>query len=126
MVRAGCRPSEVDWMRRPYWFALALVFVIPAVTQAIRHWPRHDPRVLPDAAVDGSIAYSNILPGDYVGVQTCAHCHQKRYEQWSHHPHSKMNQLPGTRSVQGDFANHVLDLTSGSVTFAREGDAYLM
>src|SRR5437868_3437815 len=106
-------------MRKPFWFALALVCVIPVVARTLRHGPPPDSRVLPDEAVDFSDSYSNILPGDYVGAQVCAQCHQKRFDQWSHHPHSKMNQLPGPRSVQGDFANHVLDLTTGSATFSK-------
>src|SRR5262245_59228749 len=65
--------------------------------------------------------YSNILPADYVGPQTCGKCHEQQHKLWSSHPHRFMNQLPTTVAVKGDFNNHVWKHRPGySVTFSTE------
>jgi predicted CXXCH cytochrome family protein len=71
-------------------------------------------------------SYSNILPEDYVGPTECARCHQEKFERWWKHPHRRMNQLPGPDTVLGDFSDRVVKLGNASVTFARQGGAYLM
>jgi hypothetical protein len=113
-------------MRKPFWIAFAFVFIVPAATVAYKQWPRHDPRVLAESTIDFSDPYSNISPEDYVGPAACAQCHGHKFEQWSTHPHGKMNQLPTPASVRGDFSDEVLHLGSGSVRFAREGDRHVM
>jgi hypothetical protein len=71
--------------------------------------------------------YSNILPGDYVGPDTCAKCHAKQHKRWSAHPHRFMNQLPTPSSVKGDFNNYVWTVRPGSTaTFSTEDGDYLM
>src|SRR5262245_39476484 len=79
--------------------------------------PKPDPRCLPDGAANLRQASSNILPEDYVGPAACAKCHRRKHELWSSHAHSRMNQLPGPASVLGDFANSVLQLPQGKVSF---------
>jgi hypothetical protein len=74
--------------------------------------------------------YSNILPADYVGPQTCGKCHEPQYQRWSSHPHRFMNQLVSPTAVKGDFADSVLTVRPGStVTFSTQenslqGDAH--
>lgn len=71
--------------------------------------------------------YSNILPADYVGPQTCAKCHEQQHKLWSGHPHRFMNQLPTKAAVKGDFANHVWKVRPGyAVTFSTEDGSYFM
>jgi hypothetical protein len=113
-------------MRARFWCLLVLVFLVPCLPRLVA-WLRPepaDPRVLPDSAVRSDETSSNILPEDYVGPEKCASCHQKKFEQWSGHPHRIMNQLPSQRSVRGDFENHLLDLNGCSATFSREGETY--
>jgi hypothetical protein len=115
-------------MRPRFWVAAALVVVVPftpRLAKALRPAPP-DPRVLPASAVDPHETYSNILPGDYVGPETCAGCHRAKFQRWSSHPHSRMNQLPTKYSVRGDFADHVLKLRQGAVTFSTDDDGYRM
>lgn len=112
-------------MRKRYRVAFVLVCLLPLYL----HWhrlPAADPRCLPDSAVDPRQTYSNILPEDYVGPETCAGCHPKKFDLWSHHPHSRMNQLPTDQSVLGDFSDAVLNLPHGAVTFSRGPDGYQM
>jgi hypothetical protein len=72
-------------------------------------------------------SYSNILPADYVGPETCGKCHAKQYRRWSAHPHRFMNQLVSQAAVKGDFNNRVWTVRPGrSVTFSKECDDYLM
>jgi hypothetical protein len=111
-------------MRAPFWIAAVLVFVVPVIGWAVRHRARPDPRLLPESAVDHSDTYTNILPEDYVGPQTCRSCHAAKYRLWSEHPHRRMNQDAGPDSVQGDFADQVLRLPTGEVHFSREGGRF--
>jgi Cytochrome c552 len=71
--------------------------------------------------------YSNVLPADYVGPQSCMECHQKQHHLWSRHPHRFMNQLASKESIKGDFANHVWTVAPGAtVTFSQSGSDFLM
>jgi len=71
--------------------------------------------------------YSNILPADYVGPQTCSTCHPKQHQLWSQHPHRFMNQLANKDSVKGNFAEHVWTIAPGAtITFSTEGTTFLM
>src|SRR5689334_19598422 len=71
--------------------------------------------------------YSNILPADYVGPNTCGACHAKQHRLWSVHPHRFMNQLPSAASIKGDFADHTWKLRPGyTVTFSTQDGDYLM
>lgn len=111
-------------MRMPFRIAAVLVCVVPVLGHAIRNRPRPDPRLLPESAVDRSRTYSNILPEDYVGPETCRSCHAGKYRLWSEHPHRRMNQDASAKTIQGDFANHVLHLPTGEAQFSTEGDHY--
>jgi hypothetical protein len=113
-------------MRVPFRIAAGLVFVVPLVGGAMRPKPPADPRLLPEAAVHHDLAYSNILPDDYVGPESCAGCHAQKHRLWSKHPHSRMNQLPGPDTVRGDFAGAELRLTNGTARFTTGDDAYRM
>jgi hypothetical protein len=113
-------------MRTPYRIGACLAVVVAALYLATRPRVTADPRVLADEAVDSAVTYSNILPGDYVGPDACRQCHAKNYRLWQQHPHRRMNQLPGKDTVQGDFADAVLELTGGKVHFSTEGDSYRM
>lgn len=79
-----------------------------------------DPRVLSSNEVDNTQAYSNILPGDYVGSNSCRECHQDQHDAWQTHSHSKMNQLPTEQSVRGDFHDSELLLPTGRVLFTND------
>jgi hypothetical protein len=110
-------------MRPPYRIAALLVVIVPIVSWAIRQRPV-DPRLLPSYQIDRSSTYSNILPDDYVGPQTCAQCHPKQHRLWSVHPHRRMNQVPSKETVRGNFNDQVLHLPTGDVHFTTEADGY--
>jgi predicted CXXCH cytochrome family protein len=111
-------------MRPAFRMVFLLTCVIPFAPRI--SFPLPDPRCLPDAAVDTRQTSSNVLPEDYVGPAACASCHRRKYELWSAHPHSRMNQLPGPASVRGDFSGRILQLPEGSVTFSSEDGIYCM
>ena len=71
-------------------------------------------------------AYSNILPGDYVGPAVCAECHEDKRKLWLTHPHSRMNQLVTTATVKGDFANARVDYAGSTFVFGRAGGRFTM
>jgi hypothetical protein len=71
--------------------------------------------------------YSNVMPEDYVGPQTCRKCHADQYDLWAKHPHRFMNQLVSKEAIKGDFDNHVWTVRPGrTVTFSVENGDYLM
>ncbi len=111
-------------MRQPYRILCLFTCLIPIVPRVA---PRPvDPRCLPDVAVDVAQSSSNVLPGDYTGPAACAECHRRKYELWSTHPHSRMNQLPGPGSVLADFSGHVLRLPGADVKFTSADGRYGM
>src|SRR4051812_42833327 len=124
-------------MRRRLAVSLAAVVAIGAAAVLALRQPAPPPVVVAPAssafpALDAGDAMaapggeSNILRGDYKGPEACRTCHAARFEQWSRHPHSKMNQNATPASVLGDFANATLTLPGGEVLFARTGDAFTM
>lgn len=107
----------------------ALFLAAAGAVLAFVGWSFHrpvDPRCLPVSAVNAAETYSNILPHDYVGPATCAQCHPQQHGLWSHHSHSRMNQLPDAHSVQGDFAGAVLRLPDAAVRFCTTEGDYLV
>ena len=108
-------------MRAPY-LVVSFVTMVIGVWINVYHVPEHDPRVLPSRAVNESIRYSNILPNDYVGPETCAKCHQDQYQLWKEHPHHCMNQLPNADTVMGDFDDVLLTLPTGEIRFTTDDD----
>jgi hypothetical protein len=110
-------------MRGPFRIAAFLVVVVPIVGWGMRQRPP-DPRLLRAHEIDLSSTYSNILPQDYVGPQTCGECHSRQHRLWSEHPHRRMNQLPTRETVRGNFNNHVLHLATGDVHFTTDSDGY--
>lgn len=116
-------------MRTPYWLAVGLTIAAAlgslmweSVPRQDRAPQRRDPRVLASDAVDPTVTYSNILPGDYVGPETCAGCHEEQYRLWKTHPHHCMNQIPSAESVLGDFNEARLKLPTGEVVFTTGAD----
>ncbi len=104
--------------------AFSVLFALPAFrSKQTRKW---DPRQLRAADMDLSVDYSNILPADYVGPQTCAECHEEQYDLWHAHPHSRMNRNVGEDSVQADFNNAVLKLPTGEAHFVTHDGQYFM
>ena len=85
-----------------------------------------DPRVMASRDVDLSVDYSNILPSDYVGSDSCAECHADQHQDWLTHPHSRMNQLPNEQTVRADFANATLKLPDATATFSNNDGKYFM
>ena len=66
---------------------------------------------------------SNIHRHDYSGPQSCQKCHAKNYEQWSQHPHRRMNALATTENVFGDFSGSKrIEYLGGEATFFQETD----
>ena len=78
------------------------------------------------AAVDTLAPYSNILPTDYVGPETCGECHEENYAHWQRHPHSKMNALANTETVLGDFSGISLEYGDGRAVFSRVGKDFVV
>lgn len=111
-------------MSSRYWFALLAIFLCSAALPALQRpaTVRYDSRILPASFEVRPDHYSNILPGDYVGTETCAECHQEQYDLWLGHPHRIMNQLPGPDTVLGDFEDARLSLPGGQVTFTTHHD----
>jgi hypothetical protein len=112
-------------MRTPY-IIVALATACVAGTTFYSTQFKADPRVLPASAVDPTNDYSNILPDDYVGTQSCAQCHREQHDHWQRHPHSCMNQLPNEKSVLADFDNATMTLPAGDVNFTTDGERYWM
>jgi len=85
---------------------------------------------VPDEIRDGSVKTgtdSNILPKDYAGAETCKKCHEQNYEDWSRHPHGRMNALANESTVLGDFSgNASIEFLGGTVSFYQEQDQYRM
>lgn len=105
---------------------LATVFVAGSLLLSGREPVKVDRRILTAEQVDSTTDYSNILPKDYVGPESCADCHQEEYSLWKEHPHRCMNQLPNDQSVMADFEDAELELPSGKVQFRKQNDQFLM
>ncbi len=104
--------------------SLSVIFIIALASYVVtlvsfKRPEKIDARILAVGDVDHTVDYSNILPGDYLGPESCAECHEEKYELWKSHPHSRMNRLPSETSIQGDFQNSVLKLPTGEVHFNR-------
>ncbi len=112
-------------MRSTYFVAVVLILWL-AVCAYCRFDPDFDPdpRILPAAAVDNSIDYSNIMPADYVGPETCAECHQEEHDLWSDHPHRIMNQMATAEAIKSDFDHAILELPTGTAMFTTEKGKY--
>ncbi|HTJ45062.1 MAG TPA: hypothetical protein VL463_23300 [Kofleriaceae bacterium] len=87
---------------------------------------RHD--AAPETnAIPPADPYSNILPADYVGPDTCGDCHEDKHERWQASLHASMNRrADDDRAVIGDFRDVGLDYAGGHATFARDGARYVM
>ena len=115
-------------MRPPLLLVTVLAVLLGIVSVVFPPPPQQ--RAATDTALEtlapSGNSYSNILPDDYVGPETCGSCHPTQYSQWKEHPHHCMNQLPSTDSVQGDFADACLRLPTGEIHFTTEEDEYWM
>lgn len=78
------------------------------------------------AGVASDSTYSNILAADYVGPQACGECHEKNYDHWQRHPHSRMNALATPETVLGDFSDTVVEYDGRRAVFRRVGDAFFV
>jgi hypothetical protein len=114
--------------RAGYYFLILLLVSLFLALPAFRQLQgrRPDPRLLPARAVDHSVDYSNILPADYVGPETCRDCHEEQYELWRTHPHSRMNRHASDASMRGNFDHAVLKLPTGEVRFVEREGKFLM
>ncbi len=85
---------------------------------------------IPDKVKDKSFqtgSKSNIHPRDYAGPEACRKCHSQNYQNWSRHPHKKMNALAIKENVLGDFSgNAKINYLGGTGTFTRKGGRYFM
>ena len=79
-----------------------------------------------DGAKSDKADYSNILPSDYVGPNTCRECHKDKFASWSNHPHSRMNQDASPQSVKGDFSGVSISYRGGTARFDSGPDGYWM
>lgn len=115
--------GKAPLMRKRFYLVVAVTVAVPFANAAYQ-WSRprpHDPRVLPAEAVNWDETYSNILPADYVGPETCAECHPSHFSKWQKHPHRKMNQMASATSIQGDFNSARVQLTGGEAAFTNDG-----
>jgi hypothetical protein len=70
---------------------------------------------------------SNLHKGDYIGPDSCRECHQKNYDDWSIHPHHRMNAIADNANVLGDFSGDAsIDYMDGNATFFVQDDQYRM
>ncbi len=69
---------------------------------------------------------SNIHPADYKGPESCKECHEKNYENWSHHSHRKMNAEANDENVVGDFGGVAMSYLGGTAEFFRRDGRFLM
>jgi len=106
------------------WKLLAIVFVVGAGLGVGGWWLSGTAIVSRSAAAADD--YSNIHPQDYLGPQACAKCHAREFDQWSQHPHRKMNQDASPESVLGDFTGKRVEYGTGHVTFDQEDSQYFM
>lgn len=69
-------------------------------------------------SLNHSSTRSNIHPGDYTGIETCAKCHPKEHSGWLTHAHRRMNALASPQSVVGDFSGQSsIHYQGGTATF---------
>jgi hypothetical protein len=109
-------------MRTPFLY-LAIVTAVLGVgwSAYLLLRPRTpDPRILPPDEIDFAETYSNILPADYVGPNTCKECHPSQHSRWQRHPHSKMNRMASSATIQGDFANVRVSFPGADVRFTTD------
>ena len=110
---------------RPLPYLLALL-VTALASIGYRMLPEPDPRILPEHLINHTDPYSNIMPGDYMGPDSCVECHPTQHNLWKDHPHAKMNQLPSKATVLADFDDAALELPGGTATFTTIDDDYFM
>lgn len=63
---------------------------------------------------------------DYVGADACAECHREIYDAWKRSPHGRAMAVATPDAVLADFGSPPATLPDGTVSFAREGDAYFI
>ena len=87
----------------------------PATTQELPHLP----------AVGEFLPPSLDVP-DYVGAAACAECHRAIYDAWQRSPHGRSMAVASPDTVLASFDGPPVTLSDGTVSFAREGDAFFM
>lgn len=107
---------------------MSLILLLGAVSYGTVRYARQpvEDRILTADQVRLSVSQSNVMPGDYVGAETCAKCHPKEHSDWLGHPHRVMNQNATPESIKADFDNAQLELPSGTVEFTTDEDEYFM
>lgn len=69
---------------------------------------------------------SSIARDDYVGAESCRECHEAKLATWEAHPHRRMNQDVSPATMKGDFSGVTIAYSTGTVTFSRGPEGYLM
>jgi hypothetical protein len=119
------RPASCD--SHSVRFVVGLVAVAGSALVASAACTRTSPAH--DASPSGQVpaAASNVERRDYVGPERCGECHADQYTAWRQSLHRVMNaraEDPG--AVIGDFDGASIAYAEGTVTFARDGTAYVM
>jgi predicted CXXCH cytochrome family protein len=65
-------------------------------------------------------------PARFVGSNACAECHAEAVRAWSASQHAVAMQVPGERSVLGDFNDAHYENQGEQSSFSRRGDAYVI
>ena len=87
----------------------------PATTQELPHLP----------AVGEFLPPSLDVP-DYVGAAACAECHRGDLRRLAESPHGRSMAVASPDTVLASFDGPPVTLSDGTVSFAREGDAFFM
>lgn len=85
--------------------------------------------VIPEDVLQKTIGVkvSNITRSDYAGAESCQGCHEENYENWSDHPHRRMNALANDETVVGDFSGAKTITYKGGVgKFYKEDSEFRM
>jgi hypothetical protein len=123
-MTADRAPRTPTWVK---YTVLALVLAGGAAVTIEAVFPALAARfTAPSRTAPEPVEFSNTLPGDYVGPESCQTCHQQIYDSWSKHPHSVMNQWATPKTVKADFSDQSIAFLGGTAHFAREGDRYTM
>ena len=85
--------------------------------------PTREPVHLPSV---GEFLPPSLDRPDYVGAAACAECHRAIYDAWQRSPHGRSMAVASPATVLAPFDGAPVTLQDGSVSFAREGDAFFM
>jgi predicted CXXCH cytochrome family protein len=110
-------------MRAP---ALVIAVALAALLAACKKPPPPPRQELPPLPAVGEFLPPSLDVPDYVGAAACAECHRAVYDAWQRSPHGRSMAVASPDTVLAGFDGPPVTLSDGSVSFAREGDAYFM